>query len=237
MRLLLILILLIFTFSCKEDITKEQLAPLCIDLGNDTTLLCGETLLLDAGSGYASYRWNDEIYLDLQNINVSYPGIFWVSVEDYFGRTTSDTININYNFYQQTSSGCVETEKYYFLNSFSLDLTCDFYFIDCSIIDTYSYGLKSSNDNLKFSGDTYFPDSLATFDNIPTNFHNDYEYEILIIKGQEIGRCFVNKLESNINKGIFLFYDGNKYIQLFRVSFTDSMRDKAYEILSSIKNQ
>jgi len=64
------------------------------DLGNDTVLCqAGETLLLDAGSGWTSYYWFDGT--TLQTNEISQPGYYWVNVTDQYGCLGSDTIQIN----------------------------------------------------------------------------------------------------------------------------------------------
>lgn len=66
------------------------------DLGNDTTVCPGVTLLLDAGTGYASYLWNDASAN--QTLVTTGPGIYWVEVPVGCGGTFRDSIVIsNYN--------------------------------------------------------------------------------------------------------------------------------------------
>lgn len=61
------------------------------DLGPDRTVCAGETEILDAGSGFDSYLWNNG--LTTQSIEVSVPGTYWVETE-LNGNTYSDTVTI-----------------------------------------------------------------------------------------------------------------------------------------------
>ncbi len=72
-----------FEFSCLPN----------LDLGNDTTLCQGETLILDATTTYASYIWQDNS--TNPTFNVTQQGTYWVQITDSCGSTT-DTINVSY---------------------------------------------------------------------------------------------------------------------------------------------
>lgn len=66
-----------------------------LDLGADTTLLPGDSLLLDAtkphGSSWASYLWSTGQTVPI--IKAAAPGAYWVKVS-YCGSTVADTIHI-----------------------------------------------------------------------------------------------------------------------------------------------
>jgi hypothetical protein len=64
-----------------------------VDLGADTSLCDGETIILDAGSGYASYVWSTSE--TSQTLEVSLPGDYSVTVTDQSGCTGIDLINIS----------------------------------------------------------------------------------------------------------------------------------------------
>ncbi len=69
-------------------------------LGNDTTI-CG-SIVLDAGSGFASYLWNDGT--TDQTLSVIQSAQYWVSVTDQTGTcSAADTINIIINALPQYS--------------------------------------------------------------------------------------------------------------------------------------
>ena len=65
-----------------------------VNLGNDTTLCFGETLLLQPGTGYLEYVWQNGS-TEMQ-FYVTEPGIYYVTVQDNCG-TGSDTVNIGYS--------------------------------------------------------------------------------------------------------------------------------------------
>ncbi len=64
-----------------------------VNLGNDTVLCQGQSLLLYAGSGYTSYLWNNAS--SNATLNVNTPGTFWVRASNNCG-TSIDTIHVSY---------------------------------------------------------------------------------------------------------------------------------------------
>jgi len=64
-----------------------------VDIGSDTTLCEGETLVLNAGSANLNYLWQDNS--TLSTFIVSEIGFYWVEVNDN-GCFSSDSINIDY---------------------------------------------------------------------------------------------------------------------------------------------
>jgi len=76
-----------------DDIVMINVSPLpFIDLGNDTTICEGETLVLNAGIAQ-SYLWNDNS--TSQTLNVDLAGEYFVEVTNINACTNSDTINVN----------------------------------------------------------------------------------------------------------------------------------------------
>jgi len=71
-------------------ITGSGIAP--VNLGSDTSLCPGNTLLLNAGSGYVSYLWQDNS-VD-SSFMVTAPGLYWVEVTDTCSNVFRDTIII-----------------------------------------------------------------------------------------------------------------------------------------------
>jgi hypothetical protein len=65
-----------------------------LDLGNDTSLCQGETLILDATTSNATYLWQDNSINP--TFNVTQQGTYWVEVT-VNSTTIGDTININFN--------------------------------------------------------------------------------------------------------------------------------------------
>ena len=82
--------------SCSStDSINVSYNPLpTVDLGNDTSLCTGETLLLDATTSNASYLWQDNSMNP--TFNVSLPGTYWVQVT-VNSCSSTDTIHLSYN--------------------------------------------------------------------------------------------------------------------------------------------
>nr|WP_294903062.1 gliding motility-associated C-terminal domain-containing protein [uncultured Lacibacter sp.] len=72
---------------------KVTLVNSVLDLGTDTTLCTGNTILLNAKKGFNSYRWQDGT--SDSTFVVTQPGRYYVSTEDACGNTFSDTINVS----------------------------------------------------------------------------------------------------------------------------------------------
>ena len=67
-----------------------------INLGNDTTLCQGETLILNSTTSNATYLWQDNS--SNSTFNVTQQGTYWTEITSRCGVIANDTININYNF-------------------------------------------------------------------------------------------------------------------------------------------
>lgn len=78
--------------GCTDTDTIEVFlfpAPV-VDLGVDDTLCIGSTIILDAGSGFASYEWSDGS--TASTLAITAAGTYSVTVVDQNGCTTADTI-------------------------------------------------------------------------------------------------------------------------------------------------
>jgi gliding motility-associated-like protein len=64
-----------------------------LDLGMDTTICPGDTIILNAGPGYSTYLWNNSINDSILTITV--PGTYYVKVTDFCGGFGTDTIHIS----------------------------------------------------------------------------------------------------------------------------------------------
>lgn len=71
------------------DLTFETIA---VNLGNDTMLCDGATLLIDAQNSGSTYEWQDGS--TNQTFNTSTAGDYWVEVTSPIGCTTADTITL-----------------------------------------------------------------------------------------------------------------------------------------------
>ena len=64
-----------------------------LDLGPDLKLCSSSTVTLNAGAGFASYRWNDGS--QASNYTAYSPGTYWVEALDGCGKVYSDTLRIS----------------------------------------------------------------------------------------------------------------------------------------------
>lgn len=87
----LIIGMLIFLNSLSYGQCEE---PLIVDLGNDTIICEGSSLILNAGPG-VSYLWNDGS--SDRTLTVTSAGIYSVAVTDECAHTDSDTIIVDLN--------------------------------------------------------------------------------------------------------------------------------------------
>lgn len=67
--------------------------PPALQLGGDTTLCPGNTIILNARSGYASYLWQDGSTDSI--FTATQPGKYHVQVNDACGNVFRDTVNVN----------------------------------------------------------------------------------------------------------------------------------------------
>ncbi|MEA3497060.1 MAG: T9SS type A sorting domain-containing protein [Bacteroidota bacterium] len=76
-------------------VREHDCSSLSVELGNDTTICAGDSLLLDAGSGFENYSWSTGA--DSETIKVD-SGIFYVEVTDQYGCIAYDTITVDYYY-------------------------------------------------------------------------------------------------------------------------------------------
>ncbi len=82
-----------------------------VNLGNDTIICDGQTLLLDAGSGMSSYTWNSGA--DTQTLLVNSDGIYGVVVTNSQGCEGSDSVEVNVDFCLTFSENSTNTVRIY----------------------------------------------------------------------------------------------------------------------------
>jgi gliding motility-associated-like protein len=97
--------------GCKGRDTiqvRESESSLSVDLGKDTTLCQGRAVVLDAGAGYGSYRWQDGSRE--RTFTAFGPGRYWVTVGDACGtQTATDTLAVFYTNSQKIDLGSDRT--------------------------------------------------------------------------------------------------------------------------------
>jgi gliding motility-associated-like protein len=77
--------------STTDQITVTM-SSASVDLGADTTICIGESIVFDPGPGYASYHWQDNS--TNQTFTASQTGTYWVQVSNDDGCTAVDSINL-----------------------------------------------------------------------------------------------------------------------------------------------
>ncbi|HEX5002078.1 MAG TPA: PKD domain-containing protein [Bacteroidia bacterium] len=81
----------------NSDTVDVSFYPLpVVMLYGDTTLCYGNTLLLDAGSGFSSYQWSDGSSAQTVVVNAATSGLYTVTVTDANGCTGSDSVNVDF---------------------------------------------------------------------------------------------------------------------------------------------
>lgn len=96
--------------GCSASDTMEILSVLpvpVIDLGNDTIFCDGNSVMLDAGPGFASYDWSNGV--NSQILTVSNAGVYSVTVTDNNGCEGVDTLEVPHVDMQPTVMLGVDT--------------------------------------------------------------------------------------------------------------------------------
>ena len=78
----------------RDSILLSWPASPTVQLGSDSTLCDGDSLLLSASSGYLSYLWNNGD--TTPSIYATQPGNWWVTVTDDCNLTASDSLVVTY---------------------------------------------------------------------------------------------------------------------------------------------
>lgn len=81
--------------SAADTVNVSFTAPPMVTLGSDTILCDGQTLILDAGTGFDEYLWNDGS--GSQTLNVTVSGPYSVTVQDIIGCSNTDTIAVTFD--------------------------------------------------------------------------------------------------------------------------------------------
>jgi gliding motility-associated-like protein len=94
---------------CKEIEVIEK----TINLGHDTSLCNGKTLLLNAGTGFQSYLWNTGDTTQTLSVNMS--GTYTVSGTNYLGCHAEDSIHVVFkpNTYTTVDTSICSGETYF----------------------------------------------------------------------------------------------------------------------------
>lgn len=83
-----------FCGETASDTINVSFSPLPqVEIGNDTTLCLGDSLLLDAAGNFTNYLWYDATMGS--SIYAANPGTYWVQVTDACGLTDSDSMTVS----------------------------------------------------------------------------------------------------------------------------------------------
>lgn len=82
-------------FGCQanDNINVTISQPVLVELGNDTTICSGSIITLNAGNAGAQYSWNNNVHT--QQISISTPGVYSVTVTNSNGCKGTDQIAIS----------------------------------------------------------------------------------------------------------------------------------------------
>jgi hypothetical protein len=95
-------VIVMFYASDKNNVKKLNLlyvddinlcGPSPLNLGNDTSIMAGESITLDAGNGFSNYLWSDNT--TGPTLNATATGEYYVTITDSGNCVYSDTISIN----------------------------------------------------------------------------------------------------------------------------------------------
>lgn len=78
----------------RDSVNFQLLARPSVELGADTSLCPGETLLLDAGAGFSSYNWSGGAFT--QTITITAAGTYLVTVTDVCNRDAIDSVQVGF---------------------------------------------------------------------------------------------------------------------------------------------
>jgi len=108
--------------SARVPVQVNMIMGVSTDLGPDTILATPISYLLDAGSGFTSYLWNDGS--TGQTLTATAPGIYWVTVTGANGCSFTDSMEISLNVGLQVLSDNDKIRAY--PNPVSQNLTIEF---------------------------------------------------------------------------------------------------------------
>ena len=76
--------------STADQIAVDFYPEIDLDLGNDTIICTGESIILDAPEGFVDYSWQDGS--TETSFEATETGFFWVTVSDQYGCSRTDSI-------------------------------------------------------------------------------------------------------------------------------------------------
>ncbi len=221
-----VLLIGISLLGCQEGDEPINPSPDDINLGNDTTLYVGDTLILDAGPGFDSYLWNDGLSTE-QTLPVSVTGQYWVEVTKD-NRMGTDTISVSF-------VDCDTTVAFF---ERSLTIPCSYSFTDYTGDDSRFIEIRSESQDIviEYERGIHQPDTIFT---LPESYKNYYPEKVSIVNkdNQDVGVVYFISTSGPFrnNGGFFLIKENTYYLELMRLSYAGDKADELIEILSTVQ--
>jgi subtilisin-like proprotein convertase family protein len=156
--------------SNRDTVTVIIYPNPTIELGNDTTIPFGTTIILAPGFGYQSYAWSNGSSADY--IEVGLPGTFTVSVTDYNGCVSRDTVIISMpsyidlaliHFAQLVEQSCYGANENLIVTVKNTGNRVHDFTINPINIESTVTGPTPQNYSLQINSDSLMPDSSRNY--------------------------------------------------------------------------
>ncbi len=170
-----------------------------VNLGTDLSLCQGETTVLDAGSGYVFYSWNNGM-AHTQTINVQNTGEYFVRVRDDNGCENRDTVQVDFHPHPLVDLG---NDTVLCSNDLQLDAGPGY--------ESYNW-----NDGLSFNPSLLVSESGQYYVDVSNSF-NCHSFDTIditlyplpfVMLGNDLSACGASNLTLNAGNG-FAAYDWN----------------------------
>jgi hypothetical protein len=233
-RVFFLLLTLMLTFFSSCD--KEDNTPTKINLGSDTTIVFGDTLILDAGFGFDSYTWNNGLS-DEQKLKVTNEGNYWV-VATKNNTILSDTIQIDTIrscFYE-----CDTTVQFF---EYCLKIPCSYSYEDCNGDDSRYIKIKSEKQDIVMEHEIGPVIQYDIFSQLPGTYnkYTCYSNKMFILNNdnREIGVVYFERSSGTFRniEGFFLKKENSYYQELMQISYSSAKKYEVIEILRTLKLQ
>ena len=225
---------ILFLLGCNEQEQEQtDIATIDINIGNDATILFGDTLILDAGTGFDSYSWNDDLSNE-QRFAVTEAGLYWIEVHKN-ERTGFDSIQID--ILSTAIEDCNTTVT--FFEKWIMNIPCSYTYSNWIGDDSEIINIRSDKQDvvLSFERDVTF--QYDTIINLPESYKNSFSNKILISgdDNQELGVIFFKTDPGTFRniEGYYLIKENGYYLELMNLSYSSSKTDELKEILSTLQ--
>lgn len=170
---------LVDTNGCAalDTIVVTFQSPPTINLGNDTTLCDGSSILLDAGTGFVSYLWNG-VSIN-QDTLVTQTGVYFVTAIDTLGCIEQDSIDVNFTLITYDTildticlgdsilfGGIYRDSANFYSDTLNSTLGCDSIIVLNLFVNPVSYSQDSIilclGDSLLINGNWYFSTGVVS---------------------------------------------------------------------------